>query len=243
MPLTLSEADYVTLMEQKGTDAGVSKAHHERMSKMKASFELGDYGLFGAINVGKDACWWDYGQMKLYSQNSLLLLEDSPSAKLLRQFLGVDAHLTDCSLDGVTVDDTTYAFDSKAKTGCISKSVVAGLRATEVSLDGAIVVNCVAKKIVAGPGAILYGVVDASDEGIVAGDGDVMVSVSDESGSSMVLKSRMDIDGGKAWKQVVEGLNTISFEDVHKKNKMADIGEIQNKRQKVYDEAASALGL
>eukprot|EP00523_Entomoneis_sp_CCMP467_P009947 CAMPEP_0168739338 /NCGR_PEP_ID=MMETSP0724-20121128/11405_1 /TAXON_ID=265536 /ORGANISM="Amphiprora sp., Strain CCMP467" /LENGTH=545 /DNA_ID=CAMNT_0008786725 /DNA_START=61 /DNA_END=1698 /DNA_ORIENTATION=+ len=242
MPLTLSEEDYIKLMEKKGTDVAISKAHHQRMSKMKASFELGDYGLFGAVNVGKDACWWDYGQVKLYSKNSLLLLEDSPSAKLLRQFLGVKSNLTDCQVDGVTVDGASYAFDSKAKSGSITKSVVSGVRSLEVTLDGAIVVNCVAKKIKAGPGAILYGIVDKSDEGIVADAGAVMVNVTAADGESMVLKSRMDIDGGKAWKQKLEGLNSVTFEDVHKKNKMADIGAIQVKRQEVYDKVSASMG-
>lgn len=243
MPLTLSQEDYVSLMEQKGIEAALSKSHHERMSKMKSSFELGGYGLFGAVDVGKDACWWDYGQLKLYSQNSLLLLEESPSALLLRQFLGVEAHLTECNLEGVAVDNITYAFDSKAKTGSITKSVVCGLRASEVKLDGAIVVNCVAKKIEAAPGAILYGIVDESEEGIVASEGAVMVSVWEQEGSNAVLNSRMDIDGGKAWKQVLEGLNSVSFEDIFKKNKMADIGAIQNKRKEAYDKATAGLGL
>ena len=242
MPLTLSEGDYVKLMEQKGNDAATSKSHHERMSKMKASFDLGEYGLFGAVDVGKDACWWDYGQLKLYSKNSLLLLEESPSAKLLRQFLGVDSHLVDCKVDGVDVDEISYAFDTHAKSGAVKKSTVSGVRALDLSLDGAIVVNCAAKKISAGPGAILYNLIDESDEGIVAEAGHVMVAVTEEDGSSMVLKSRMDVDGGKAWKEVLEGFNTVSFEDVHKKNKMANIVAIQAKRQELYDKVAESMG-
>mmetsp|Transcript_3930 Transcript_3930/g.5170 ORF Transcript_3930/g.5170 Transcript_3930/m.5170 type:complete len:552 (-) Transcript_3930:200-1855(-) len=243
MPMTLSESDYISLMEQKGTDAGVSKAHYDRMAKMKASFDLGDYGLFGAVNVGKDAKWWDYGLVKLYSKNSLLLLEESPSADLLRQFLGVDSHLVDCDMgDGVSVDGITYAFDSKAKSGSITKSVVSGIRAGEVNLDGAIVINCTAKKITAGPGAILYNIVDESEEGIVAHDGEIKVAVTEEDGTSMILQSKIDIDGGKAWKQVLEGLNTMSFEDVHTKNKMANIGAIQTKRQELFNKAAASLG-
>lgn len=242
MPLTLSEVDYIRLMDQKGTDPAVSKSHYERISKMISSFDLGGLGLFGAVDVGKDACWWDYGQLILYSKNSLLLLDDSPSAVLLRQFLGIDSHLVGCVADGVTFDDITYAFDTKANSGGVKKSVIFGVRATELNLDGAIVVNCVAKKISAGAGAILYGIVDVSDDGIVADPGQVMVAVTEEDGSSMILKSRMDIDGGKAWKQVLEGLNTVSFENVHEKNKMANIGAIQMKRQELYDKAAASFG-
>ncbi|KAL7581150.1 hypothetical protein ACA910_005943 [Epithemia clementina (nom. ined.)] len=242
MPLTLSKDDYIKLMEQKGTDAASSNSHYDRMTMMKASFELGEYGLFGAVDVGKDACWWDYGQLKLYSKNSLLLLEESLSADLLRQFLGVDSHLVDCKIDGVVVDGISFAFDTQVKSGSVQKSTVAGVRALEVTLDGAIVVNCAAKKISAGPGAILYNIVDESEEGIVAAAGEVMVAVSEEDGSSLVLKSRMDVDGGKAWKEVLEGMNTVSFEDIHKKNQMANIVAIQAKRQELYEKVAASIG-
>lgn len=242
MPLTLSKDDYVKLMEQKGTDSEESKSHYDRMNNMKASFDLGDYGLFGAVDVGKDACWWDYGQLKLYSKNSLLLLEDSLAADLLRQFLGVDSHQVDCKVDGVRFDSISYAFDTQAKSGIVQKSTVAAVRALELDLDGAIVVNCAAKKISAKPGAILYNIIDESDDGIVAKEGDVMVAVTAEDGSSMVLKSHMDVDGGKAWKEVLEGLNTVSFEDVHKKNQMANIVAIHAKRQEHYGNVAAAMG-
>lgn len=30
-------------------------------------------GVFGAVNVGEDASWWDYGMLRLYRKNNLLL--------------------------------------------------------------------------------------------------------------------------------------------------------------------------
>jgi hypothetical protein len=242
MPLTLSQTDYVTLMKSKGVEEEVSILHHKRMTAMKASFDLGDLGLFGAVDVGKDACWWDYGLLKLYSKNSLLLLEDSLSADLLRQFLGLTTHVVESTLeDGVTVDETSYAYNTQVKMGSIRKSILAGVRALELQADGAILVNCVAKKIVAGPGAILYNILDDSDEGVTAKAGEVMVAVTDETGASTRLCSRMDIDGGKAWKIKLD-MNEVSFEEMHKKNKDSNIGEIQKKRQATFDSMSSAMG-
>lgn len=242
MPLTLSVADYVSLMKGKGVEEEVSVKHHERMKAMKESFDLGSMGLFGAVDVGKDACWWDYGQLQLYSTNSLLLLEDSLSADLLRQFLGlVDARIIDSKIDGVTVDSTSYAYNFQAKSGTISKSILSKVRANEIQADGAIVVNCAAKKIVAGPGAILYNIMDDSEEGVTVGAGGVMVAVTDETGSSMRLCSRLDIDGGKAWKTKLD-MNGMSFEEVHKKNKDANIGEIQKKRQLKFEALSASMG-
>eukprot|EP00978_Attheya_sp_CCMP212_P019937 scaffold56641_cov49-Attheya_sp.AAC.1 len=73
-------------------------------------------------------------------------------------------------------------------------------KSPEVEADGAIIVNCTAKKIKAGKGAILYNLIDTLDEGIVAEDGTVRVAVMEESGESMLLKSKMDIAGGKGRK-------------------------------------------
>lgn len=242
MPLTLSEGDYITLMKGKDVDEEESKKHHQRMSAMKESFDLGNMGLFGAVDVGKEACWWDYGQLKLYSANSLLLLEDSPSADLLRQFLGLDTKMADCDMEGVTVDGISYAYNTEVKSGTISKSVLASVRALEIQADGAILVNCCAKKIVAGPGSIIYNIMDDSDEGVVAKDGEVIVAVTDESGASMRLHSHMDIDGGKVWKTQLD-MNEMSFEDVRNKNMDANIGEIQKKRQAKFDALSEAMGL
>lgn len=242
MPLTLSEKDYVTLMKQKGTEEAESTKHHARMNAMKASFDMGDMGLFGAVDVGKNACWWDYGMLALYSKNSLLLLEkDTAQSDLLRKFLGVQSHQVDSVLLGVTVDEVSYVFGSKVKTGSISNSILAQVQVAEINADGAIIVNCAAKKITAGKGAILYNLVDDSPEGIVAAPGQVIVATTDEAGTTTLLKSRMDIDGGQAWKIKLDE-NEMSFEDVHKKNKDANIQEIQKKRQENYDKVAASLG-
>ena len=240
MPLTLSCEDYVTLMKQKGVEEDISKKHHERMAAMKSKFDMGDMGLFGAVDVGKDASWWDYGQLKLYSNNSLLILQDSKDAELLRKFLGITEKHIESSLDGVTVDGISRSYATKAKAGSITNSVLANVQASEITAEGAIIVNCTSKSIKAGKGAILYNLVDESGDGIVAADGEVIVAVTDEAGSSMLLKSRMDIDGGKAWKQKLD-MNEMSFEDVHKKNRDANIKEIEKKRTENFQKVAAAL--
>jgi len=246
MPLTLPEASYVYLMDQKGTSEAESKAHYARMQTMKATFldatKDDKMGLFGAVNVGKDACWWDYGQLKLYSTNCLLLLETSPQAELLRQFLGLpaDAHQLDSTVTA-DVDGVSYIFKSKLGGGSVKDSLVANVAAASVEADGAIIVNCASpKSIQAGKGAILYNLIDESGDGIVVGPGEVVVGVTDESGVTTQLKSRTDIDGGKAWKEVLE-MNNISFEDVHKKNKNANIGVIAKQRQEKFDKVAASL--
>lgn len=240
MPLTLSAKDYAALMKQKGIDEDVSLVHHARMSAMKEKFDFGSMGLFGAVDVGSDACWWDYGQLKLYSKNNINLLEAGNDADLLRKFFAVEDKKQNSVLDGVTVDDTSCVFASTIKGGKIADSAIAVVTSPHVEAEGAIIVNCTAKKIVAGKGAILYNLIDTSDEGITAAPDEVIVAVTDESGDSMLLKSRMDIDGGKAWKVKLD-MNEMSFEEVRNNNMDANISVIEAKRKEAYDKAASSF--
>ena len=94
-----------------------------------------------------------------------------------------------------------------------------------------IVVNCVAPKITAGKGSILYNLIGKKE--IIAEPGQVLVEVSSGDGKAMEICSRMDIDGGKAWKTEVEG-NPMSFEQVWKNNKNADISKVDLRRKELY---------
>ncbi len=237
MPLTLSKDDYVFLMSQKGIEESESLAHYHRMKTFKENFDRAGMGLFGAVDVGKDACWWDYGLLKLYSKNSMLLLDDSnPESTLLRKFLSIQHGPVTAEGDLSMVH--SYAFASMLEKGSLKDSLVCQVTTKEISAEGAIIVNCVAPKITAGKGCILYNLM--SEDEITAEDGQVMVSVTNEAGDSFVLKSRIDIDGGQAWKEVVEG-NELSFEQVHKNNKDAKITSIAEARAAEYEKIASSF--
>lgn len=246
MPFTLPQDEYISLMSQKGVEDDESRAHHMRMTKMKDSFleANSELGLFGAVDVGSSACWWDYGLLKLYIANNLKLSEEGADADLLRRFFGVTSRNMNSEVEGVTVDGSASVFSCKAKSGSVgANTVMAAVEAEEVQIgENAIVVNCVAKKIVAGKGAVLYNLVSESEEGITAEDGAVIVSVTDKDGESMLLKSKTDICGGKAWKKVLDG-NNMSFEDVNIQNRNADVSTIEKKRKEMFKKASSSFGL
>lgn len=246
MPLTLPQDEYISLMSQKGVDTDESRTHHVRMTKMKDAFVAAnsDLGLFGAVDVGSNACWWDYGQLKLYIANNTKLTEDGADADLLRRFFGVTSRAMNSEVSGVTVDASACMFSCKAKSGSVgAHAAVASVEAEEVQIgENAIVVNCAAKKIVAGKGAVLYNLISESEEGITAEAGDVIVSVTDTDGKSMLLKSKIDVCGGGAWKKVLDG-NSMSFEEVHKQNRDSDISIIETKRKELFKKASSSFGL
>ena len=107
-----------------------------------------------AILTSRDpssACWWDYGQLKLYTANNLKLNEEGSDADLLRRFFGVTARQMNSEVGGVAVDDSACVFSCRAKSGSVGANVsMAAVEVQEVQIgEGAIVVNCCAKKIVA----------------------------------------------------------------------------------------------
>jgi hypothetical protein len=265
MPLTLALPSYVQLMQQKGTDAATATTHFNRMARMRERFlvqqagkqqtdtpQQQPLGLFGALNVGKDSCWWDYGLLRLYRQNAALLLDpDDKRAALLRQFLGCDEEriLGSTVAPGATVDDTSYVVASTLGDACVvTHSLVANVTCPALMCSGgAIVINCVAKKIVAAPGSILYNLLDESDEGIVVAENEVRVGLctvlaDGDLSFDRVLCSRMDIDGGQVWKERL-AMNDASFEEVYQQNKNADIGRIARERQAAFARLAEKMGL
>lgn len=85
-----------------------------------------------------------------------------------------------------------------------------------------------------------YNVADESEGGIVLGDEEVLVGVAQEDGTQMLIRSRLSIDGGKAWKTVVEG-NPHSFEALHGINADADILKIDEVRGTLHRTASGSV--
>jgi hypothetical protein len=83
MPMTLQKQDYIQLMGQKEVSADVAGMHHDRIKQFLVKFrevngtgaKKGELGLFGAVTVGQGVYWWDYGTLKLYQRNALLMSE------------------------------------------------------------------------------------------------------------------------------------------------------------------------
>lgn len=250
MPLTLPERSYISLMLQKGMTETESKRQYQRMNTMKATFleQNSSLGLFGAVNVGKGACWWDYGQLKLYSSNCRLILEnDNESANLLRRYLGIenDNNIIDSNVsESAKVDNRSYIVSSAiGADSVIQKSLLSNVAAQSIVADGAIIINCAAKRITVGKGAILYNIIaDSEHEEIIVADNDVVVGVYNDDNSNYRLRSNMNTDGGQAWKVVLEN-NQYSFEQVHAKNFNSNIVEIAKQRNKLHCDMKVKLGL
>jgi hypothetical protein len=80
MPMTLELASYVQLMGKKGIAEAAATEHYQRIAAMMQRFHANSSNsglrLFGAVDVGQGVCWWDFGLLKLYQRNTLLLTEE-----------------------------------------------------------------------------------------------------------------------------------------------------------------------
>jgi len=79
MPLTLSRSSYLSIMKQKGKDEAQSGLQYDRMANFAKKTEW-DLPMFGAVDVGKESYWWDYGQLRLYYINNMLATLPSDEA-------------------------------------------------------------------------------------------------------------------------------------------------------------------
>lgn len=223
MPMTLTKEAYQQIMTQKGVSAEKSGIHYDRIEKMMARFHENPLsktlpGVFGPVDVGQGVYWWDYGQLKLYQSNSLLMAMNSNEASLMRSFFGIENMVSNSTLENVTVDDQSVVSNTYISGGGnIRGSVLGNVRCDYIDAVGSILINVTATRIVAPKGCILYNVANDSEEGIVLTEDDVYAGVFSEDGSSHVMRSKTSIDGGKAWEEIVQG-NTRTFDEVYKSN-------------------------
>eukprot|EP00636_Phaeomonas_parva_P017310 CAMPEP_0118852542 /NCGR_PEP_ID=MMETSP1163-20130328/1501_1 /TAXON_ID=124430 /ORGANISM="Phaeomonas parva, Strain CCMP2877" /LENGTH=584 /DNA_ID=CAMNT_0006784979 /DNA_START=113 /DNA_END=1867 /DNA_ORIENTATION=+ len=232
MPMTLPEAGYEHIMSRK-ISPHRARAHYSRIQAMMDNLKARDPEcmdrLFGAVNVGKDSIWWDYGQLKLYYRNMMLLRDDSEEASLARSFLGMPGRTCRSEVFGTSLDGRSVVQGCSLGAGRVSNSVLCNVHAAEIDADGCILVNITAKKITARPGSLVYNVVDDTTEGIIADENVALAGVWREDGSDVKMKAYTSIDTGKLWEQR-EFDNPHTFKEVYDMNRETDVAAIERRR-------------
>ena len=240
MPLTLKRADYVTVMCKKGTDEAVSGAHFDRMQAFRGKFQP-EGSLLGCVDVGSAALWWDYGRLELYMRNNLHVAEDNASAEALRAFLrlGKEGRQQHNTIDRKTqVDPSAVVLNCNLGGGRVGAGcVLVNVTAPTVDVEGAVLVNVTSTAPVVGKGGLVYNAVH-EEAGTLAADevrADVFMP-----GQHVTMRSRLDVDSGKVWKQQLDG-NSASFEGIYKANQPLDVAECQAECAAAHAAAAAKL--
>jgi len=255
MPVTLSEDDYVKVMQKKGTSPAAAVAHHRRLQtfKMRVLAESPGLRFFGAVPTGQEMYWWDYGRLGLYMDNNVLLTEDSLSAKALRHFLGAVPRVQHSSVGPVQVSSKAIVLGCNIKGGFIGpRAVLVNVHAPYVNVDNCVLVNVSSTRPISGVDGILYNVVDAETQGSLAcGNKAVRADVFlPEKGTTLPrlgpaksqhiqVHSSLDTDGGVAWKTKLD-LNSMSFEQIHTTNKDVDVTAAQDEAARQHKQVRDA---
>jgi len=257
MPLTLDQGAYVELMGQKGTSAAEASSHWTRMSSLKA--KLKGSPLFGAVDVGDKAYWWDYGQLELYRSNNLKLIEEGHEAATMRSFFKIQepARVSGpCAIGNLEVTGGSCISSCRIGGGSVAGSLLSRVVAEEVQCEGAILVNVTAKRVIVAPGCIVYNVTSTDPEGLILKEpGSVLTTAllevvqgpSKEAAApvdvkEVAMRSTTTTDGGIFWKEKIQG-NEMSFEEVYEANASADVGAMEVVAAKLHSGAASMLSL
>jgi hypothetical protein len=235
MPMTLSKESYVSLMGSKGVSDGDSSGHFDRiqnlLARMKSDKLCGGLGIFGAVTVGLDCCWWDYGQLPLYQKNLMLLTELSYEATLARLFYEINENssrvLNSRIASTAFVDLPSSVCNSVIEAGNVKSSILSCVQCEYIDAEGCILINVTAKRIIARPGSIIYNYHESEERGIVVDRDQVLTGVSCGPGSARIsIKSSATTDGGKSWKSAVHD-NPYSFEQIYVRNQFQDVSEVE----------------
>ena len=159
--------------------------------------------------------------------------DSDDEAQLMRKFYDIPLGTQESSC-GASLDGASCVSKCNIGSGSITGSVLMAVDAECVEADDAILVGVSAGgKVVAPKGAIVYNVTAPGD--LILTEKDVHVGVFDTKGTMKLMRSASDVDGGKAWKKVVNG-NAESFEAVYKANLTTDVSVVETASRGTHEE-------
>ncbi len=217
MPLTLDRETYVRIMAQKQESPEAAAAHHSRMQAFRCRLPGGGGRLFGCVDIGAGAYWWDYGQIRGYLENNLALTADTDESRAMRRFFRLPEH-GGAGAPGLDVDAGSVLVDCRIGAGRIRNSVLVGVAALRVDVENAVVVGVAAPEIT-GRGVLLYNVL--SEVPLRPADGSVRADVIPPEGEPVICCTDRSRDGGRDWYERLPG-NAMSYDVIAEQNRSTD---------------------
>ena len=170
-------------------------------------------------------------------RSSILIFETGA----LRLFLGLEENnrIVDSSMNETKTDELSCVLSCTSSTGSVVGSCLSNVSVVSMNVTNSLLVNVTAKKITA-TNALLYNVVDDTEEGVVLKEGEARADVLIE-GERVVLLCDIEHDGRISWKIVLPN-NSISFENVWKKNQTQNVIEALKKSVEAHIALRRRLG-
>jgi hypothetical protein len=217
MPLTLDRETYVRIRVQKKESPEVAAAHYSRMQAFRSRLPDDCDRLFGCVDIGASAYWWDYGQIRGYLDNNLALTADTAEASAMRRFFRLPERGA-ADVPGVDVDAGSVLIDCRIGAGSIRNSVLVGVAALRVDVEDAVVVGVAAPEIT-GRSVLLYNV--HSETPLRPVDGSVRADVIPHEGEPLTCCTDHSRDGGRDWHERLPG-NAMSYDEIAEHNRQTD---------------------
>ena len=201
MPLTLSEDVYVALMHKKGVSTDSAKSHYKRIHSFKTEFlkKSPALKLFGALDVGSDSYWWDYGTVNNYYSNMIKLTHKTPESEAMRKFFSL-------KMD----KNNNCVSHSFTKTASLKNSVIIGSAADSFAGENIVVINSILGEL-KGENSLLYNVMEehshAHPSGAIRAD-------LRYKGEKISLNSTLGRDGKTDWNVKLPG-NSVTYEEIY----------------------------
>lgn len=216
MPLTLSWDAFSTVLEGKPFDLRHMCAHHHRMQlfKEKIAQHSPEMGLFGALDIGEESLWWDYGQVKHYIDNNLKILDRTFESQVMRQFFRMAEVPYQTGSSALDVDSCSRLLHCDIKRGKVERSLLIGVRAEEIQAKNSVMINTLVPSVHA-HNCLLYNVVD--DQNLQPKAGSVRADVFLPHSHHFKLYTTLERDGSKDWSSKILS-NPVTYSHVHTLN-------------------------
>lgn len=203
MATTLDAETYQATMLKKGVALEESQMHQERMLKFKKSFikKHPDSRFFGAVDVGHDCYWWDYGTIDSYIATNMRMIVKGNEADAMRTFYQIGKeHLKEGSC----------LVNCSIESGIIKNSVLVDVTADKLNVEGCLIIDSELSELVA-KNCMLYSVIEKEKLDIKPHTIRADVNLKDE---HLKVYTHMGRDGKEDWKKRLEG-NKYSYEELH----------------------------
>ncbi len=209
MPLTWTKSSYVKFMIAKGYNRKSVINIYERMQSIKNHLQDETIApVFGVQNVGEDALWWDFGNIKSYYHNMMATLyHDDYKGQQLAEILNVAEYyhpdknsiIINCEIDDLQVRN----------------SILVNVKGQKVTAHDSIVINSIARDLAVSE-SLVYNI---SEENTLAlSNGEVRADIFfNDYPDQVVFYTSMRRNNKQDW-NVKLPRNNYAFEEVYRLN-------------------------
>jgi hypothetical protein len=217
MAMTLDQQTYTEVMTKKNMPEKEALAHHQRIQAFKNQFIATQpvKQLFGAVDIGKDSYWWDYGSIQSYLSNNLKLTSQGDEAEIMRQFFKTSLS-QETKNSELKIDSHSILINCQIQSGQVSNCVLVNVTAKHIDASECVALNTMATEIFA-KYSLTYNVIEHKALTLShAVRADCYLPVGTEH-KVIAMQTDLARDGQADWKIVVAP-NLYSYETVNQLN-------------------------